>query len=166
MDADEHERSFLTIPETAAELRVSPATVRRRIKAGELPAYQPGGPGSAVRIERSVLDDLQRESPRSVSTYSVSTRHGREDLIELVGRTYGADWRASLVEHFRRSDLLAETARVVDDFAEGTGLDEELDYREQVEVEAHELARRHRHAERVRERALEILEQEQEQEGD
>ena len=31
--------TLLTVPETAARLGVSQATIRRRIKAGDLPAY-------------------------------------------------------------------------------------------------------------------------------
>ena len=51
-----HENEYLSIGEVAHELRVSEGTVRRRIRAGELPATQLGGPGSAVRIPRAALD--------------------------------------------------------------------------------------------------------------
>jgi excisionase family DNA binding protein len=44
---------YLTIAEVADELRVSPLTVRRRIRDGELPAIQLGGQGSPVRIPRA-----------------------------------------------------------------------------------------------------------------
>ena len=36
------------------------ATVRRRIDAGELPIYQPGGKGTRVGIPRSELNSVQR----------------------------------------------------------------------------------------------------------
>jgi excisionase family DNA binding protein len=46
---------YLTIQEVAEELRCSEPTVRRRIRAGEIPAVQLGGPGSPVRIPRAGL---------------------------------------------------------------------------------------------------------------
>jgi excisionase family DNA binding protein len=46
---------LLTVSETAALLRVSEETVRRRIREGSLPAYHLGAPGSAIRVPRAQL---------------------------------------------------------------------------------------------------------------
>ena len=42
--------------EVAAELACSEPTVRRRIRAGEIPVVRLGGPGSGVRIPRAGLE--------------------------------------------------------------------------------------------------------------
>jgi len=52
----DRQREYLTIQEVAEELRCSEPTVRRRIRAGELPAVRFGGPGSPVRIPRAGLE--------------------------------------------------------------------------------------------------------------
>src|SRR5215207_5756297 len=39
----DHQREYVTVAEVAAELACSEPTVRRRIRAGELPAVQLGG---------------------------------------------------------------------------------------------------------------------------
>src|SRR4051794_33268110 len=65
---DTHE-PFLAVKQVAHELGISPATVRRRIEAGELPAVQLGGPGSAVRIPRAALDAWLWSNP-DVRNYS------------------------------------------------------------------------------------------------
>ena len=48
-------REYLTVAEVCEELRCSEPTVRRRIRDGEIPAVQLGGPGSPVRIPRAGL---------------------------------------------------------------------------------------------------------------
>lgn len=47
---------YLTIQEVAEELRCSEPTVRRRIRAGEIPAVRLGGQGSGVRVPRAGLE--------------------------------------------------------------------------------------------------------------
>jgi excisionase family DNA binding protein len=44
------EPNWLTVKETARRLGLHPLTVRRKIKAGELPALQLGGPKCAIRV--------------------------------------------------------------------------------------------------------------------
>jgi len=51
-----HASEYLSIAEVALMLGVSPATVRRKIEAGDLPAVRLGGPGFAVRIPRAGLE--------------------------------------------------------------------------------------------------------------
>jgi excisionase family DNA binding protein len=51
----DHGGAYLTVADVAAELACSEPTVRRRIRAGEIPAMRLGGPGSAVRIPRAGL---------------------------------------------------------------------------------------------------------------
>ena len=52
----ERERQYLTVAEVAAELACSEPTVRRRIRAGEIPAVRLGPRGSGVRIPRRALE--------------------------------------------------------------------------------------------------------------
>jgi len=52
----EHRGPYLTVSEVAAMLTCSEPTVRRRIRAGDLPAVQLGGAGSAVRVPRAALE--------------------------------------------------------------------------------------------------------------
>ena len=47
-------RQFLTVPETASRLRVSPKTVYRLVWAGELPAHRIG---SQIRIDERALEE-------------------------------------------------------------------------------------------------------------
>ena len=49
------EHEFLTVTETAALLGVSHQTIRSKIRAGDIPATQLGGPGSHIRIPRDAL---------------------------------------------------------------------------------------------------------------
>ena len=56
MTTREHGGAYLTVAEVAAELACSEPTVRRRIRAGELPAVRLGGPGSGVRVPRAGLE--------------------------------------------------------------------------------------------------------------
>ncbi len=58
------EPEYLTVKEAAAYLRVSTATVFRKLRSGELPARKFG---RAWRIKRTVLDDLLTPRPRRPS---------------------------------------------------------------------------------------------------
>jgi excisionase family DNA binding protein len=51
-----HESHYLTVAQVAAELSCSEPTVRRRIREGQLPARQLGGPRSPLRIHRDELE--------------------------------------------------------------------------------------------------------------
>jgi excisionase family DNA binding protein len=58
---DEH-AALLTVAEVAERLRCSEPTVRRRIRAGEIPAVKLGQGRSAIRIDAAELADwLYRE---------------------------------------------------------------------------------------------------------
>jgi excisionase family DNA binding protein len=64
----EHESPYLTIEETAAHLRCSPLTIRRRIQSGELPAVKLGSSRNAgIRIEREALDRWLHSSPETAA---------------------------------------------------------------------------------------------------
>jgi excisionase family DNA binding protein len=59
------EPAWLTVKETARRLGLHPLTVRRKIKAGELPALQLGGRGCAVRIFEDELASWLEEHRNS-----------------------------------------------------------------------------------------------------
>jgi excisionase family DNA binding protein len=46
---------WLTVNETARRLDLHEITVRRKIRAGEIPALQLGGPGCALRVMEADL---------------------------------------------------------------------------------------------------------------
>ena len=47
---------WLTVEQVAALFQITPETVRRWIRAGELPVLDIGGPKAGYRIKRSDLD--------------------------------------------------------------------------------------------------------------
>jgi excisionase family DNA binding protein len=55
-----------TVAEAAAELRLHPVTVYRKVAAGELPWIRTGGRGSAVRIPADYLDQLRKDANEPV----------------------------------------------------------------------------------------------------
>jgi len=63
----DHQREYLTVAEVAAELVCSEPTVRRRIRAGELPAVRLGGAGSGVRVPRAGLQAWLWATPNEES---------------------------------------------------------------------------------------------------
>ena len=59
---------LLTVDETARMLGVSPATVRRRIRAGEIPALKLGrGPAAPVRVDADELREWLYANPEGVA---------------------------------------------------------------------------------------------------
>lgn len=59
------QRRLLSITEVAERLGVSRRTVERKIRAGELPALQLGGPRTPIRVDQRELEDwLYRGSER------------------------------------------------------------------------------------------------------
>ncbi len=59
---------YLTVAEVAAELRCSEPTIRRRIRAGELPAVKLGtGRNSSIRIPRAALDAWLFSAPQEAA---------------------------------------------------------------------------------------------------
>jgi excisionase family DNA binding protein len=51
-----HERRLLSVKEVAARLGLHPMTVRSKIRRGEIPARQLGGPGTAIRVDAAELE--------------------------------------------------------------------------------------------------------------
>lgn len=49
--------TLLTVDEVADRLGVSRSTVRRKIRSGEIPALQLGGPRSPLRVDERELQD-------------------------------------------------------------------------------------------------------------
>jgi excisionase family DNA binding protein len=47
---------LLTVKEAATRLGYHPATVRKKIERGEIPAVQLGGKGSAIRVPADELE--------------------------------------------------------------------------------------------------------------
>jgi len=61
------QRRLLTLDEVASTLGLSRRTVERRVKAGEIPALQLGGPRTAIRVPVDELDAWLESEPRDAA---------------------------------------------------------------------------------------------------
>jgi excisionase family DNA binding protein len=55
-DGNERQPPLIDIPTAAVRLGVGISTLRRKIAAGDVPAYRMGGPGAAIRLDPVELD--------------------------------------------------------------------------------------------------------------
>jgi excisionase family DNA binding protein len=53
---NERKPVLIDIPTAAVRLGIGISTLRRKIAAGEVPAYRMGGPGTAIRLDPVELD--------------------------------------------------------------------------------------------------------------
>jgi excisionase family DNA binding protein len=53
---NERQPALINIRAAASRLNIGVSTLRRKIKAGEVPAYRMGGPGTAIRLDPVELD--------------------------------------------------------------------------------------------------------------
>jgi excisionase family DNA binding protein len=93
MTAPEKPR-WLTVKEVAHLLDLSEVSVRRKIRAGQIPGvFQLGGPGNAIRIlegelERWLLTDVSDGSRLGqLPTHSPFERHGTQAMSGQSNRT-------------------------------------------------------------------------------
>jgi excisionase family DNA binding protein len=168
-----NERSeWLTVSEVAAMLGTSTETIRRMIKAGELPASRASNAKraawliNAAAFERQRTADAERAAVRQRLGGVVVGRG--EEFTERLGKAYpgvtvGSPQGPSLADHARaiaaRHDLFDRVEREMAADPSIRQQLEQLEEEERFEAEAQELARRVRRAERLRDRALEILEE-------
>jgi excisionase family DNA binding protein len=173
--AESPDRKWLTIAEVAEIYGVSTETVRRKIKAGELPASRASDSPRAAWLIDEAEFERQREADAELAAVrqrlgGVVTGRG-DEFIEKLKERYpdvrvGSPDGPTLAEHARatiaRHDLFE---RIESEMAADPSVWqrlEDLDDAERFEEEARELARRIRRAEALRDRALEILEDEDE----
>src|SRR4029453_9381615 len=77
MRTDPHKREeFLTVEEVAAEWRQHPATIYRKVAAGEIPAVRLGDGLSALRIPRRELEARLAEQMSAMGSDSLEARSG------------------------------------------------------------------------------------------
>lgn len=87
------EATLIDIPTAAVQLAIGISTLRRKIAAGEVPAYRLGGPGTAIRLDPQELDSWLR-SPEDAAPGAKP----RESAALCEQRAEGmAPWRCSLV---------------------------------------------------------------------
>lgn len=55
-DGKERQPRLIDIPTAAVRLGISISSLRRKVAAGEVPAYRMGGPGTAIRLDPVELD--------------------------------------------------------------------------------------------------------------
>jgi excisionase family DNA binding protein len=118
VETDVGGQRFYTIPEVARILRVSDQSVRRWIKAGELPATKPG---KEYRIEHANLEEfLRAREPRpkapSRSPFELSLFNG----LEEERRIFAGGWISAALEgewgaRFEEAKTSLETARTFRD---------------------------------------------------
>lgn len=157
---ENEQKDWLTVRETAERLGRSEETVRRMIRACKLPASRSGeGPRAAWLINASALErqlEVQATEQR-VRDRGIVTGYG--DFIEQVEARYGAPLADTLREVRERHELLERLATELHADPDVAERFEQLDDEERIERAAQELARRVRREERIRERAREILEE-------
>jgi excisionase family DNA binding protein len=68
---------YLTPAQFAQRAGLSLATVRRRIRDGSLPTYQPGGPRTAIRVPASALRSGPSNFGPPEQTRPKQLRHAR-----------------------------------------------------------------------------------------
>jgi excisionase family DNA binding protein len=164
---------WLTVAEVAAVLGVSTETVRGKIKAGELPASRASNAPRAAWLIDAAEFERQREAEAERAAVrqrlgGVVSSYGDDEFIEKLKARYpdatvdsphGPTLAEDLRARIDRRDLFE---RVEADMYADPGLRqqlEQLDDAERFEEEARELARRIRRAEKLRDRAIEILEE-------
>jgi hypothetical protein len=169
--ADREHNEWLTVRETAKRLNTSEEMVRRKIRAFELPASRLTDAARAPwmidarALEQQLQADAQLAEHRESMAGVVVGRSDEggpldEAFRAEVERLHGKPVAAGLKQVMDRSDLFARVER--DMYADPSlrMRFEQLDEEQRFEEEARELARRVRRAERLRDRALEILEEE------
>ena len=57
-------RELLTVDQVAEILGIHAMTVRRKIRTGQIPAIQLGGPGSAIRVLSDELEAWLESDPQ------------------------------------------------------------------------------------------------------
>jgi excisionase family DNA binding protein len=166
----EHKSEFLTVRETATRLGQSEETVRRMIRAGELPASRAHRGGTrapwlihAAALERQMEMDAEiAEARERLDSAGVVTGRGPE-FLENVQRRHGLAVAEQLRQVMARHDALYEAARTVDEHSDeyehGFA---ELDEDEAIDQAAQRRAAWLRREERIHQRTLEILEEEDE----
>ena len=153
----------------AVRLAGSEEAIRRRIRAGEIPAVKAGrGARAPWLVDTSGLINAEHAALRE-RLDQAGVVHGRTGTpqadrayADKVGHRHGDDWRRATLDHLTRRALLEQAAGVVE--AAGANLEgqfADIDDEDAVEAEAQELARRVRRAERIRERAAEILDEDE-----
>ena len=162
-------KKWLTVRETAEILGTSEEMVRRKIRAYELPAsrlnYAPRSPWmiNAAALQRRLEIDAHG---KRVYDIGIVVGHSIDEFAEKLEQRHpdvrvGSPDGPTLAEHARataaRHELFTQIER--EEGAEIRKRFEQLDEEQRFEEEAREYARRIRRAERLRDRALEILDE-------
>jgi hypothetical protein len=161
------ELKWLTVAEVAAILDVTPETVRQKIKAGEFPAVRraSNAPHAAFLIdaaewERQRARDVELAAARKrLGGRGVVTGYDAAEVVEQVREIHGPETADSLRATINRHELFERLQAEMADDPEFQRRLEELDEDERIEHAAQELAARARIADRVRKRAQEILDE-------
>jgi excisionase family DNA binding protein len=150
-----------TVPEAAKLLDLHPESVRRLIRSGHLYAERStSGKRSAFAIDRAQLERFaeQRAAGRRIDRAGVVASYDPREFADEVERKHGKPVADELRARMARLDALDQLITTID----STGLDsefEQLDHEQHIEQRAQELAAQVRKRERIRNRALELLDE-------
>jgi excisionase family DNA binding protein len=170
----ENDAQWLTVRETAERLGQSEATIRRMIRAHELPASRQGRGSrapwmvNAAALERRRQIEAHRKRMREsgvVVGYSDEGGPADEAFPAEIDLRHGADTAANVRAVMDRRRLFERVEREMYADSGVRHRLERLDEAQRFEEEARELAARIRRVERLRDRALEILDEEADAEG-
>jgi excisionase family DNA binding protein len=180
--SDDQKKEWLTVRETAERLNLSEESVRRMIRTFQLPASRASGGArapwviNAAALERQLEVDAHRRRVHEAGIVVGRVQEaggnavvGRgDDFAEELEQRYpdvrvGSPDGPTLAEYARATAARHELFdRIEREMAADPSVRqqlERLDEAERFEAEAQELARRVRRAERLRDRALEILDE-------
>ena len=159
---------IITVAEAADRLKVHPETVRRRIRAGELEHVRAGaGRRGALGLYASEVDHVAKVEAHEqrMRESGVIVGRGDEFLKQLDASPNSSAVKADVRAAVEERDLFDRVARELhDDHPFARERLAQLDEQAREEAEAQEVARRmrdeltrRRRAERIYNRALEIL---------
>lgn len=91
MTDNAQDEQFLSIDEFARRTSLSESTIRRRVRDGSIPSWQPGGPGTRVLIPIDALD-ITPPTSTSVAVASPHRVPSRSGSAKIPGPT--PKWKA------------------------------------------------------------------------
>lgn len=154
-------KDWLTVSEVAEIEGVSTETIRRGIKAFKYPASRASAAPGAPWLINAAAYERRRESEarkRRLRERRVVTAYADDEFDANVESVHGATGLEQVRQMRQRHEDLREAQRAVSNDPDLRRAFEQLDEDERIERAAQEIANRVRRDERIRQRAAQILE--------
>jgi len=81
MEENQESKIYLTLKEYSLKVSLSEKTIRRRIEAGQIPSWQPGGPGTRILIPASSLQVCSIATPKKLTDEDQSAHIPKEPRL-------------------------------------------------------------------------------------